>query len=217
MKYPEKMLRKIYLQQMIEVQKRLAASERYFVVYAKNCDEIDFDSGVLQLRKALESVAYASIVPNKSQYQAFRQKAETNKDFTKDFNASKIFQYLSQVNKDFYPMPLLSPVQLEDHRWHYDRKTDGILSQKRFKRFYDRLGKFLHSDNPWDTKKYRQNLAKDIDTLIKQARSLLELHAAFIRAKAYTGVWVVEVPKSNAEPKIISAVASGEVIIDSSS
>ena len=217
MKYPETKLRIIYLQQMIEVKKRLAASERYFVAYGENGDEIDFDSGVLQLRKALESVAYASIAPNKPQYQAFRQKAEKNKDFTKDFNASKIFQYLSQVNKDFYPMPLLQPLQLEDHRWHYDRKTHGVLSQERFKRFYDRLGKFLHSDNPWDSKKHRQNLANDIDTLINQARSLLELHAAFIRTKAYTGVWVVEVPKSNSEPKIISAVTSGEVIIDSSS
>jgi hypothetical protein len=217
MKYPETKLREIYLQQMIEVQKRLGASERYFAAYAENGDEIAFDSGVLQLRKALESVAYASIAPNKPQYQAFRQKVETNKDFTKDFNTSKIFQYLCQVNKDFYPMPLLPPVKLEDHSWHYDRKKDGILSQKRFQRFYDRLGKFLHSDNPWDSKKHRQNLAKDIDTLIDQARSLLELHAAFIRAKDYTDVWVVEVPKSNSAPKIISAVASGEVIIDSSS
>jgi hypothetical protein len=216
MKYPETKLREIYLQQMIEVLKRLSASESYLAVYANSDDEIEFDSGVLQLRKALEAIAYASIVPNKPQYQAFRQKAETNKDFTKDFNASKIFQYLHQINKDFYPMSLLPAAKVGDHRWHFDRKTDGVLSQKRFQRFYDRLGKFLHADNPWDSKKHRQNIVKDIDIIINQARSLLELHAAFIRAKDYTGVWVVEVPKNNSTPKIISAVASGEFVIGGS-
>ena len=217
MKFQETKLRDVYLQQMVEVQNRLAATEIYFTAYAENGDEIDFDSGVLQIRKALESLAYASIAPNKPQYQAFRKKAETNKDFTKDFNASKIIHNLLQVNKDFYPVPLFPPIKLGDHRWHYNRKTDGILSQRRFQRFYDRLGKFLHADNPWDSNKQRQNLAKDIDVLIDQARSLLELHAAFIRAIDYTGVWVVEVPKDNSAPTIISAVASGEFIIDSSS
>lgn len=187
MKLQEAKLRDIYLRQMIEVQKRLAACERYFAAYAESGDEIDFDSGVLQLRKTLESVAYSSISPNKPQYQAFRKKADTNKDFTKDFNASKIFQNLIQVNKEFYPASLLPPVKVGDHRWHYSRKTDGILSQKRFQRFYDRLGKFLHADNPWDSNKQRQNLARDVDALIEQVRSLLELHAAFIRAKDYTG------------------------------
>ena len=107
MKYPETKLREIYLNQIKEVSRRLHAAETYIAECRKNNDDISFDSGVLQLRKALEAMAYASITPNKPKYEAFRQKAETNKDFTKDFNASKIFQYLEKVNKEFYPMPLL--------------------------------------------------------------------------------------------------------------
>ena len=98
MKYPETKLREIYLQQMVDLVKRLTASQSYLTKYAISGDEIEFDSGILQLRKALEAIAYASIAPNKPQYQAFRQKTETNNDFKKDFNASKIFQYLQQIN-----------------------------------------------------------------------------------------------------------------------
>jgi len=216
MKYTETKLRGIYLNQMIEVLKRLKASEGYLSAYSNGLDEIEFDSCVLQLRKAMEAIAYASIVPNKNQYQAFRQKAGTNTDYRKDFNASKIFQYLQKVNKDFYPVPLLPAAKVGLREWHYDRKTEGVLSPKRFQRFYDRLGKFLHADNPWDSKKHRQNLAKDINPLIDQARSLLELHAAFIRSKDYKGVWIVDVPKNGTTPKIISAVATGDFVVGSS-
>ena len=91
MKYSEKKLQEIYLDQMGEVVERLNASNKYLRSFTEKGDEVEFDSCVLQFRKALEAVAYASIAPNKDKYQAFRKKAESNSDFTKDLNASKIF------------------------------------------------------------------------------------------------------------------------------
>lgn len=214
MRSQEPKLREIYLQQMIEVTNRLNATKLFFDSYSTSGNEIEFDSGVLQLRKSLEATAYASIVPNKAEYQSLRQKSHTNPDFTKDFNASKIFHDLRKINKDFYPVPLVPTKRQDDNSWHYDRKEKGFLSEKKFQNIYDRLGKFLHADNPWGTDKQRQNIAKDIEERIKETRELLELHATFIRTNNYKGVWVVEVPRCGSAPKIISAMADGDFVVN---
>lgn len=216
MKHTESKLRQIYIKQIIEVVDRLNFASSYMQQYSKSKNEAEFDSGVLQFRKALEAVAYASIAPNKEKYQVFRSKADTSKDFTKDFNATKIFHNLRSINKDFYPMPLVPAKKVAEHQWHFDRKSSGFLTEKRFQKIYDRLGKFLHANNPWGTNKNLQNLANDIEAAIRDVRSLLELHAAFIRSKTYTGVWVVEVPKDGAAPKVITAEAGGEICVGSS-
>lgn len=214
MRTQEPKLREIYLQQMIEVTNRLNAAKLFFDSYSKSGNEIDFDSGVLQLRKALEATAYASIVPNKAKYQLFRQLSETSKDFTKDFHASKIFNDLREINEKFYPVPLLPAKRQDDNSWHFDRKEQGFLSEKKFQKTYDRLGKFLHADNPWGTDKQRQNSAKDIEERIKETRELLELHVAFIRTNNYKGAWVVEVPKCGSAPKIISGCADSDFVVN---
>ncbi|CAM4127436.1 hypothetical protein SHAQ108633_14810 [Shewanella aquimarina] len=216
MKHSELKLRQVYTKQMVEVVSRLNSASSYIQQYFKSKDESEFDSGVLQFRKALEAVAYASIAPNKEKYQAFRSKADTSKDFTKDFNATKIFHNLRSINKSFYPMPLIPARKIAEHQWHFERKSSGFLTEKRFQNIYDRLGKFLHADNPWGTNKNLQNLAKDIEVAIRDVRLLLELHAAFIQSKAFTGVWIVEVPKDATVPKITKAVAISEFCVSSS-
>ena len=63
-------------------------------------------------------------------------------DFTKDFNAKKITTQLRAINKDFYPKPLLPAVRTKDHVWNFAKKESGFLTQSRFEKLYDRLGKF---------------------------------------------------------------------------
>jgi len=65
MKFPETQLRAIYVAQMAEISERLKASENFVVAYQDSRSMIEFESAVLQLRKALEAVAYAAIAPNK--------------------------------------------------------------------------------------------------------------------------------------------------------
>ncbi len=119
----EEELQKIYLNQMIEVRDRINATEFFINSYLETKNHIEFDCGVLQFRKALEATAYASISPNKEAYRAFRQKGERSQDFTKDFNASKIFQYLKQINKDFYPTPLTPAIKQPDDTCHFNLKN----------------------------------------------------------------------------------------------
>jgi hypothetical protein len=208
-------LKGIYLNQMIEVRNRLNATQRFMDRYSKTDSYIEFDCAILQFRKALEATAYASISPNKEQYRALREKGKHFQDFTKDFNATKIFQYLEQINKDFYPVPLTPATKQPDGTWHFGRKEDGFLTKKKFSKIYDRLGKFLHADNPWDSNKQRQNIAKDISVTIPELSDLLELHVTFIKSKNDSVAWVVELAKDeNTDPKIITAFSSGDFTIN---
>ncbi|MCD8566706.1 MAG: hypothetical protein LRY36_02120 [Alphaproteobacteria bacterium] len=209
-------LQDIYLNQMIEVRDRLNATQYFMDIYSKTGSHIEFDCAILQFRKALEATAYASISPNKDKYRAFRQKSEKSQDFTKDFNATKIFQYLRQINEDFYPVPLTPAIKQSDNTWHFGRKENGFLTKNKFEKIYDRLGKFLHADNPWDSNKQRQNISKDIIAAMPELSILLELHATFIRAKNYSSAWIVELPQDeNIKPKIITAMASGDFKVTS--
>ncbi|QCU90284.1 hypothetical protein [Thiomicrorhabdus sediminis] len=210
----ESKLHKIYLGQMEEVTKRCDAVLVFLDAYKKSNNEMDFDSCVLQLRKALEALAYASIAPNKNAYQAFRSNAEKQNDYKKDYKASSILQALKRINVDFYPLPLIPAIQKGDGTWHYDRKAVDYLTDKRFVKIYDRLGKFLHADNPWDNNKNPQNLVSEIERTINEARELLELHATFIKTPEYKGVWVVCVPKDGSVPSLINAKVDGGFIVN---
>ena len=95
------------------------------------------ESAILQMRKALEAVAFAAITPNKGQYAEYRAQAEKNSDFTKDFNARSILQFLGKINPDFYPMPTSAPIAVSPGNWHFDRRKDDSLSKDKFKSFYD--------------------------------------------------------------------------------
>jgi hypothetical protein len=210
MKHQEKKRRLVYLRQMTEITESSDAAKRFLDAYKKSNDKFDFDCAVLQLRKALEATAYASIAPNKTPYEAFRARAEKSTDYTKDFNATKIFQYLSRFNESFYPLALLPAQRLANRNWHFERKESGCLTQKRFTKIYDRMGKYLHADNPWGIGKHRQNMTGDSDCAILKLRELVELHVAFIKTRNYKGAWVVQVPKDGSPPSILPAVASGD-------
>ncbi|MEJ6080843.1 hypothetical protein MT391_20280, partial [Vibrio sp. 1-Bac 57] len=177
-------LRLIYLKQINEALDRLNASEVYYDRYLKTEDIYELDSCVLQLRKTLECIAFAAIAPNKKAYEKFR-----NSDFTKDFNAKKITTQLNMINENFYPIPLFPPCREEGRVWNYPRKEAGFLTKKRFEKVYDRLGKYLHSDNPWGKDKGLLNLAKEYPSFVKQIQSLLELHVTSIITPEFSGVW----------------------------
>lgn len=204
-------LRAVYLSMIGEASERLHASERFLVSYKSERDFAFPDSAILQLRKAMEAVAFAAIAPCKEQYEIFRAKAD-QPDYTRDYHARKIFQVLGKINKSFYPRPLLPAVRQPSGIFHFDQKASGYLTKKRFEVLYDRLGKHLHTNNPWGSDKNLQNLVEEIPTAIAEMRSLLEVHAAFIQTKEFSGVWITEV-KPGAAPVIIAGQANGEFTI----
>ena len=174
---------------------------------------MDFESATLQLRKAMECIALAAISPNKQAYSQYRAKADKNPDFRKDFNGNKMLKALRAINKDFYPKPVKQPVK-NDGVWHFERKDNKVFSPKMFENLYDRLGKFLHADNPWGNDKGIVNLANDIPSALSNIKELLGLHFTVIKSPKFTGVWIVEVPFGSGAPRIMIGQADGEFVVN---
>ncbi len=206
-------LQTIYLEKISEALARLDACTSFLTMHKTVKEIYSLDAAVLQLRKSLEAVAFAAIAPNKSEYESFRAAAEKPSDYRKDYNARAILQYLGNINPDFYPTPLLAPTKNAEGIWHFERKLDGFLTKKQFESFYDRLGKYLHADNPWGNDKVVQNLKADLPGVIKRMRTLLEWHFTVIRSHNFNGVWVIEASSSGTPPRVIVGKADGEFVV----
>lgn len=165
------------------------------------------------MRKSLECLAYAAIAPNKEEYAKFRAGADSRPDYTKDFHAGRILQALKNVNPDFYPQPVSSPVKIGPGKWHFDEREDKSLTKKQFETIYDRIGKFLHADNPWDHDKGHKNLFDKLPEHINSVRLLLSWHYTAIRSPHFNGVWVLEVPTNGAKPRVHVGQTEGEFIV----
>lgn len=210
----ETALQNVYKSQLTETTKRLIASKRFLDSFERSGDAPDLDAAALQLRKALETMAFASIAPDKKQYADFRAMAVSSPDFTKDYHAKSIFLALGKINKDFYPKPLLPAVRRPDGSWHFDDKQSGFLSKKRFEAAYDRLGKHLHADNPWSPSKNMQKFAADLPAIIEEAHGLLDLHARFIRTPGFEGVWVFAADRLGNPPTLMTATSMGPYVVN---
>jgi hypothetical protein len=202
----------IYLKMVSEARARLSAAEA-LVEAGAIADVYRLEAGVLQVRKALEAVAFAAVAPNRSEYEAFRAGAEKPADYRKDYNARAIFMHLERINADFYPVPLQPPQRQPDGTWHFERRPDGFLTKKSFESFYDRLGKYLHADNPWGNDKGLNNLVVELPRVIGQVRVLLEWHTTVVRTPEFNGVWVAEVPASGSPCRIILGEAEGDFVV----
>jgi hypothetical protein len=206
-------LRNIYLGKISEALARLAACDRFLISYSASKDIFTLESAILQLRKALESVAFAAIAPNKDQYAEYRAQLNESANFTKDYNARAILQFLSKVNPDFFPLTTSAPIHVSPGNWHFARRDDNSLTKKKFESFYDRLGKYLHADNPWGNEKGLENLVKDMPSVIAATCSLLSWHFTTVRTPQFSGVWVIEAPSDGTPPRVIVGEADGEFVI----
>jgi hypothetical protein len=211
----ESFLQSTYLAMIEEAIARLRAADNFLSAYKKTINLPELEAAILQVRKAFEATAYAAIAPNKKEYEAFRSQANDQPDYRKDYHAGKILAALSKINKKFYPTALLPATKMPDGTFHFERKESGYLTKKRFESVYDRLGKYLHADNPWASKKNIQNLLSDLPVAINELFGLLELHVTFIQTPAFNGAWVVETGRET-KPRIVTGIADGEFIVQDS-
>lgn len=200
---------KIYLDLMAEALDRLSACERYLVAYSSSSQLCELESATLQLRKAMEAIAFAAIAPNKQMYAAFRKNASKPAHFGDDWQVNFIFLALNKVNPEFYPDPLLQETKVGPNAWHFGKPLNGFMKKRDFETWYKRLGKFLHADNPWGNDKGWMNFAKEIPDVIIKIRALLKKHRTIIRAPEFNGVWIVDVPSDGTPPRMIKAIAEG--------
>lgn len=194
---------------MIEALDRLNGCDQYLVRFQSGAHRFELESAALQLRKAMEAIAFSAIAPNKQQYAALRRNGAKSADFGNDWQADTIFLTLQKVNSDFYPEPLLPETQVAPGHWHFGRPIGGYMKRKNFETLYKRLGKFLHADNPWGTDKGWTHLANDLPDAIQKIRALLKKHRTLIKGTDYSGVWVVDAPSDGTPPRMFRGAAQG--------
>jgi hypothetical protein len=172
----------------------------------------ELEEAALHLRKALEAIAFAAIAPNRTAYEESRNNASQAADFTKDWNASRIFQDLARANPDFYPLALKAPLKQANGVSHFEQRHADTMSRNQFEKIYDRLGRLLHTSNPWGQRPDYEELHKQMSSAVLRAKNLIERHAAFIRTPEFTGCWVIQ--KSSAgKVELLTAQASGGFIV----
>ncbi|WP_318468758.1 hypothetical protein [Photobacterium leiognathi] len=206
-------IQQIYFDKITEAYKRLNASVYYLDGFDKSGAIIDLESAVLQLRKALECIVYSSVAPNVAKYKEFRSKSNGNKDFTKDFNGSKILKALNAINKDFYPITYGHPYRGEDGLVHFPQRKNPFPRNK-FEKLYDRLGKFLHADNPWGDDKGYQNLAQALPDEIDAIKDMLGFYLTVVRTHDFQGMWIVEISPETGVPVMHVGQADGEFVVN---
>jgi len=97
----------------------------------------------LQLRNALEEIAFSSLSANREQYAAARP------GFATEWNARRMLGFMERVNPHFYPVPVQAPQAVAPGRKHCDRVADGFLTQEEFVVLYDVSSEVLHCRNPY--------------------------------------------------------------------
>ena len=94
----------------------------------------------------------------------------------------------------------------------FDRKTGKFFDKNQFIKLYDRLGKYLHADNPQGNNKEWEDFALVVRDGISSIRDLFKLYFTVIRTPEFTGVWVLETRENVVQ--FLVAESHGEFIVE---
>lgn len=95
----------------------------------------------LQLRSALECLAYATLATNRTAYLAARP------DGDKDWNARRILRDIEAVNPNFYPWPFT--IRMDTTGSHLDNADNYHLTRDAFVEAYEASSDLLHAPSPF--------------------------------------------------------------------
>ena len=119
----------------------------------------------LQLRKIIEQIILASLITNADEYKAQYNRLE------KEWNAKNIIRDLERLNPDFFPRPVMNRTDyiIEDKQ--------PVISSQQMVDAYKKMGKYLHSKNPFDTARWDYREVSDfIDDFTRRIIYTLNNH-----------------------------------------
>lgn len=93
------------------------------------------------LRQILETIAFASLVFNKTLYD------QVHKDAASQWSAKRLLDKIEKLNPQFYPKPILQLPKDDSHR-SIVPKTSGFLTRQEFIALYDECSGIIHQKNP---------------------------------------------------------------------
>ena len=180
--------RKKYCQLFQECRYRIFALEGFISGESKTLyPQTTIEIAALQLRKILELIAFSSLVSHKDSY------IEMRKDIARDWHAERILKKVSQINPNFYPIPV-NGAKSQD----WNKLKQGFLTRNQFSKLYDRCSDLLHAENPFARKRdpfvFNDSVAENIDRI----KLLLQEHLVQL---ANSNEWLkVFVPFDEGEP-----------------
>lgn len=202
-----KQIDEIYRQMMVEALHRLHEAEKYLRLSDNGKEKSLADNAILQMRKAMEAIAFAAIAPQKELYE------KKNPNFQRHYNATKIMSSLEKFNPHFYPLPLEPAVIKSDGEHFFDRKKGMFLTRKKFDSFYVRLGKYLHTLNPWGKDPQLLQLLNELPVVINLTYELLSIHLAVVKTEPISHFWIVWA-KRDGSVELVKAEAGEACMIE---
>src|SRR4051812_2567910 len=180
----------IYVKQMGEVRHRLGLVQAVLAGSVRSGHEtFDAELIFIQLRKALELIAFGSLCANKQKFSQVYEK------FADQWSAKRLFRDLEKVNPKFYPEPLEEPKQLpgasDPRHFHFDRPVDGFMTQNEFVQLYDSSAEVLHIRNPFKRRDPTIRIGYTVEQWIARIKRLLSWHLMHLTDG---GVWVIKIP-----------------------
>lgn len=145
----------------------------------------DSEIALLQLRKVLELIAFASLTANREKYAAAHEK------FSAFWRAKDMLRDLEKINPNFYPMPIQKP-RLQSDGIKHCAAVDGFLTKDDFVSLYDVTGDVLHVRNPFSTQDPVIPMRYNTRQWLERIQALLASHIMHL---VDGNVWVVEIPE----------------------
>ena len=120
----------------------------------------------LHLRKIIEQILLASLIANSEVYQQYYNR------LGKEWNARLICRDLERIHPKFFPVAVI-----DDHENQniFDNLQDSLTSDEVIE-MYEKMGKLLHSNNPFSPFPNYQELSKYIDDCCKKIICFLRVH-----------------------------------------
>lgn len=145
----------------------------------------NYEIAAMNLRKALELLAFGSLCANREAY------AKVHADFATHWNAKKLLRKLEKIHPEFYPKPVV--LQVLDpgppRHLHFDYISEGFLTQAEFVDLYDLCSQIIHTPNPFSpvrTIDFRRSVADWVNRIER----LLRLHQMKLAGTPQT--WLAE-------------------------
>jgi hypothetical protein len=152
-------------------------------------DHLNTELIFVQLRKALEEIAFASLSANKDKY------SSVHANFADFWRAKELLKEIRQVNPNFYPVPIRVSTRVEDDvitDWRFEPIAEDFLKEEDFFLLYDKSSQVLHTRNPYRAGEAVSDIKYDVPGWIRRIQKLLSFHLVHLVDE--TDSWIVQIP-----------------------
>lgn len=202
MMVPETATITLYCSLMEDVKARLELVRRFTTGEVPvGSNQFTYECVSVQLRKILESIAFASLCANKAKY------SEAHANFAKQWRAKAMLENLERIHSHFYPVPMKRPVIKPDGTKHLDKIDEGFLTREDFVFLYDKCSEVIHTRNPFSEAEPSIDFVRSVDGWVGRIGTLLQLH--LVQLVDANVVWLVSMHEPS-DGKVHAYVASAE-------